>query len=231
MTIIATMTQHYSNVVKREFSPEWGYCKKVVTINTPTAASLGIGSVLGAYVASPVGTAGAVVGTGNGTVGAITVVSTAVLEIATYTVKATSASAFVLLSPVTGRVLGIGAFGVLFSQAGFSFTVTAGATAFVAGDSFPIVVTGTLKYKLNDISSTDGSEQPRVVIVGDATGRPMVSTVLANTDINVLIMYRGPAAVADASLVFAASVTSGTVRTASLAQFTANSGIDVLTQL
>jgi len=139
MPVIATETQHYSNVVKREFEPEWGYCKKIVTLNGP-AATLPIGSVLG-------------------------------------------------------------------------------------------LVTATGKYKLMETSAADGSQNPSVVVVGDAQGRPVSTVVAATTDTKFLVMYRGPAAVADASLTFGATVTAGAVRTAQLLALTTNSGIDVLTQI
>lgn len=51
MSVIAFETQHYSNVVKREFESEWGYCKKVVVVNGP-AATLPIGSVVGLVTAT-----------------------------------------------------------------------------------------------------------------------------------------------------------------------------------
>lgn len=51
MPVIATETQHYSNVVKREFGPEYGYCKKMVVVNGP-AATLPIGTVLGQVTAT-----------------------------------------------------------------------------------------------------------------------------------------------------------------------------------
>lgn len=51
MAIVAQETQHYSNVVKREFGPEYGYCKKMVTVNGP-AATLQIGTVLGLVTAT-----------------------------------------------------------------------------------------------------------------------------------------------------------------------------------
>jgi hypothetical protein len=136
MAVIAQETQHYSNVVKREFEPEWGYCKKVITLNGP-AATLPIGSVLG-------------------------------------------------------------------------------------------LVTATGKYKLTETTATDGSQNPSVVIVGDSMGRPVSTAVAANTDTKFLVIYRGPAGVADSSLTYGASVTAGALRLAAQAALTANSGIDVL---
>lgn len=233
MTVLATDTQRYSNVVKREFESEWGYCKKLVTYNG-TAVATPIGTVLGSYIASPVGTAGAIVGTGNGVMGTITLTSNKNMVLGTYTLKivkaVSNAGDFVLRDP-NGKVIGNGQVATAFDQGGFAFTLADGGTDFIVGDSIPIVVTGTVKYKLCEVTATDGTEVPSVVVVGDATGRPLSTTPVVNTDTSFLVMYRGPAAVADAALAFGASVTSGAVRTAALAALTAASGIDVLTQI
>lgn len=229
MTVIATATQAYSNVVKREFESSWGFCKKTVTYNG-TAVDTPIGTVLGAYIASPVVTPGAMVGTGNATGGTASATANSFLQLGTYTVSMLTATTFVVLDP-QGDGIGTGSTTVPFKANGLVFTLTAGATPAVAGDTLPLVVTGTVKYKLNEITATDGTQVPRVVIVGDATGRPLSTTPVVNTDTTFLVMYRGPSAVADASLTFGASVTAGAVRTAALAALTTASGIDVLTQI
>lgn len=229
MPVILQETQHYSNVVKREFEPQWGYAKKVITYNGP-AVSTPIGTVLGAYIASPTATPGAMVGTGNATAGTASAVANQFLQLGTYTVSMLTATTFVVLDP-KGASIGTGANGTAFKSNGLTFTVTAGGTAAVAGDTLPIVVGGTLKYKLVEVSATDGTQNPSVVVVGDATGRPISTTPVVNTDTKFLVLYRGPSAVADAALSFGASVTAGAVRTAALAALTANSGIDVLTQI
>lgn len=229
MAIIATETQHYSDVVKREFESEWGFCKKMVTYNG-TAVATPIGTVLGAYIAPPTATPGAMVGTGNATGGTASAVANQFLQIGTYTVNMLTATTFTVLDP-KGRAIGNGATTVAFVSNGLTFTITAGATPAVAGDTLPIVVGGTVKYKLMEATATDGTQVPSVVIVGDATGRPVSITPVVNTDTSFLVMYRGPAAVADAALAFGASVTAGAVRTAALAALTAASGIDVLTQI
>ncbi len=230
MTVIATSTNAYSNVVKREFSPEWGYCKKTVTVNQ-AAATLPVGAVLGSFIASPVGTAGTTVGTGNGVMGAITLTSNSNMEIGTYTVKivktVTNAGDFVLLNP-TGRVIGTGQVATAFNQAGFAFTLADGATDFVAGDYIPIVVTGTVKYKLVEATATDGTEVARVVVVGDATGRPLSTTLTLNTDATVLVLYRGPCAVSSSGISYGASVDTDAEIALLKTQLT-NAGIDVLT--
>lgn len=230
MTIIATMTQHYSNVVKREFSPEWGYCKKLVTLNGAVSTGLPIGAVLGSFLASATGTAAAMVGTGNATAGTITATANANLQQGAYVVRMTAATTFEVRDTF-GALIGTGANGATFAQNGLSFVVTAGATPAVAGDTIAITVAGTVKYKLCEITATDGSQVPSVVVVGDATGRPLSQAVVVNTDTTFLVIYRGPSAVADASLTFGASVTAGAVRTAALSALTKASGIDVLTQI
>lgn len=229
MAIVAQEGQHYSNVVKFEQWSEKGFCKKMVTYNG-TAVATPIGTVLGAYIASPVLTPGAMVGTGNATAGTASGVANQFLQLGTYTVNMLTATTFVVLDP-QGDGIGTGATTVPFKANGLTFTVTAGATPAVAGDILPIVVTGTTKYKLVEATATDGTQNPRVVVVGDATGKAVSVTPTVNTDTSFLVMYRGPAAVADASLTFGASVTAGAVRTATLAALAANSGIDVLAQI
>ncbi len=229
MAIIATMTQHYGNLVKREFGPEWGYAKKLVTYNG-TAVATPIGAVLGSFIASPVVTPGTMVGTGNATGGTASAVAHQFLQLGTYTVSMLTATTYVVLD-TQGDSIGTGSTTVAFKANGLTFTITAGATPAVAGDTLPIVVTGTTKYKLMETTATDGTQVPSVIVVGDATGRPLSTTPVVNTDTSFLVMYRGPAAVANDALTFGASVTAGAVRTATLAQLVTVSGIDVLTQL
>lgn len=233
MAVIATGTQMYSNLVKQEFWPEHGYCKKMVTLNGAVSAGLPIGAVLGSFIASPVGTAGAVVGTGNGAMGTITLTSNKDLVLGTYLVKivqaATNAGEFALIDP-NGKIIGTGTVAVAFSQAGFAFTLADGSTDFVAGDYFPIVVTGTVKYKLVEATATDGTEVAKVVVVGDAQGVPRSQAVVVNTDTSFLVLYRGPAFVADAALTYGTSVNTAAEIAAVKTQLEAV-GIDVLTQL
>lgn len=231
MAVISTENQRYSNVVKREDGIEWGQCKKVITINQ-AAATLPLGSVLGSYIASPVGTAGAVVGTGNGAMGSIALTANAGLQLGTYIVRitktVTNAGDFVLLDP-QGKVVGIGSVAVAFNQAGFAFTLADGATDFVAGDYIPIVVTGTVKYKLVEATATDGTQIAKAVLVGDANGAPIPVVAALNTDVKALVLYRGVAAVADSALTYGASVdTAGEI--ADIKTQLEAVGIDVLAQ-
>ena len=138
MSVIATDTQRYSNCVKREFGPEYGYCKKMITVNGP-AASIAIGTVLG-------------------------------------------------------------------------------------------MVTATGKYKVVETSAADGSQVAAVVVVGDANGHTLTTSMAATTDTKFLVIYRGPSAVSDTSLSYGASVTPGANVAAAQAQLVA-AGIDVLTTI
>lgn len=230
MTVIASSTQAYGNLVKREYEPSWGYCKKLVTYNG-AASAIAVGSVLGSYIASPVGTAGAIVGTGNGAMGAITVTANKDLVLGTYIVKivqaATNAGEFALINP-SGQVIGTGTIAVAFSQAGFAFTWADGATDFAAGDYIPIVVTGTVKYKWVQDTATDGTQIPKVIVVGDATGRVISTTPVLNTDTSFLVLYRGPCYVSEDALVYGSTVAAGAETTAMNVLLTANSGIDIL---
>lgn len=228
MPVIATQTQKYSVVVKREFAPEWGYAKQKVTYNGP-AATLNIGAVLGSYIASPTLTAAAMVGTGNATAGTLSAAANAFLQLGVYTVSMLTATTFVVLDP-RGAAIGTGATGTAFKAGGLTFTVTAGGTPAIAGDTIALTVGGTTKYKLVEASATDGSQVAKVVMVGDAQGRPMPTTTVLNTDVTMLVIYRGPVTVADSALSYGASVTAGALTLAAQAQLTA-AGIDVLTAL
>lgn len=87
------------------------------------------------------GTAAAVgTNVGNGTFGTIAVASPA--EIGVYNLRMQDATHFVVETP-QGIELGHGVCGSAFSAGGIGFTLTAGGTAFVAGDSFNITVAAT----------------------------------------------------------------------------------------
>lgn len=82
--------------------------------------------------------------TGNPTSGAITVGAAAMAG--TYTIEFTAATKFTVEAP-DGVTIGTGTTGVAFNKGGLTFTLTAGATPAVAGDTATIAVaTGTGKY-------------------------------------------------------------------------------------
>lgn len=208
MAVFLTSTNRFSNLVKREFEPEDGYCRDVVTMND-AAATLDIGTVVGKYLASPTATAGAIVGTGNGAIGTITATSVSSLATGVYTLKVVKAVAnagdFVVID-IHGDVMGNGSVGTAFSSGGLAFTLADGATDFAVGDMIPITVAGTTKWKLVEATATDGSQVAAGIIIGDNTGFSRSVTLPANTDTKVLILARGPAEVSKSVLTFGASV-------------------------
>lgn len=89
------------------------------------------------------GTAAAVAkgtNTGTGTFGSITVAAPA--QAGVYVVSFDAATAFSVSDP-EGIEIGRGTTGTAFSEGGIGFTITAGGTAFVAGDAFDVTVTLT----------------------------------------------------------------------------------------
>jgi hypothetical protein len=78
---------------------------------------------------------------GNGSVGTVTAGSAVVMG--DYQIAFTSASAFNVIDP-RGLALAAGTVGSAYSQQGLGFTITAGGTAFAAGDSAIIAVGGLL---------------------------------------------------------------------------------------
>lgn len=74
-------------------------------------------------------------GTGTGTMGSITGGASSVAE--TFVITATSATNFTVVGSVSGSI-GPATVGTPFSHAKIAFTITAGGTAFIAGDVFTI---------------------------------------------------------------------------------------------
>lgn len=223
MAIIATDSNRFSSVVKWELSPEQGYCRDVITVND-AVSTLKVGAVLGKFLASPTGVAGATVGTGNGVMGAITVTSNSTIQTGVYTLRiikaVTNAGDFELMDP-TGRVVGIGSVALAFSQGGIAFTLADGAADFVVGDTIPITVAGTVKYKLCEASATDGSQVAAAVYVSNVQGLSQDLLLVLNTDTTVLALARGPVIVAAGALTYGASVTAGALTNAAIAQLKA----------
>jgi hypothetical protein len=232
MTVIATSSNRFSSAVKFELAPEVRYCRDVVTVND-AAATFTVGAVLGKYIASPTATAVAGANTGNGVMGAITMTSNANLQLGVYTLRivtaVTNAGDFELLDP-QGKLVGIGHVASAFNQGGFSFTLADGSSDYVAGDTYAITVAGTEKYKLVDVSHTDGSEVARAVYIADVLGNSYDVAIPANTDTTVLVLSRGPVIVADSALSYAATVNTTPLKNALYAQLK-NVGILVSTAL
>lgn len=90
-------------------------------------------------------------------------------------------------------------------------------------------VTATGKYKILEATAVDGSQNFAGIYIGSSVGDNK-QTIAATTDTNVVILFRGPAGVGKANLVFGASVDTQGERDAVYAQMEA-AGIKVIDQL
>lgn len=205
--LISTEATRIGNVVKYEFEPSIGYCRKAVTAYESGAKTYTIGTVLGKTLVS--GSAAAVAGsgnTGNGTMGSITVSSHA--RIGTYTLRInvanTNAGAFEIRNQ-NGALVGTGNVASAFVGGGLAFTLADGSTDFAVGDTFTITVTGTEKYKILENTASDGSATFSGVYIGSASGFGSLS-VSATTDTTVIVLERGPVRLAKEALTFGASI-------------------------
>lgn len=108
--------------------------------------------------------------TGNGTLSGVLAAGYAAI-VGIYTVEFDDATHYVVSAP-NGQVVGHGTTGVAFKSGGLAFTITAGGTAFVPGDSFQITIgPGSGKFKPWDPANVDGSQ----VVAGILYGRKDVS--------------------------------------------------------
>lgn len=138
------------------------------------------GLVLSHAPGSPVGTAG-VENAGNGTIGSIT--AGKVVQIGEYTLVATAATTFDVVDP-DGVNLGTATAGTPFTSAEINLTVTAGGTAFVAGDTFTVTVPGA-----GYASYTGAANLPAVAVLYNlawvpAGGSKAVTVVSRNAEVN-----------------------------------------------
>jgi hypothetical protein len=123
-------------------------------------------------------TAGA--NTGNGTIGTI-LPGTGGDEVASfgaagYSLVATSPTTFTVTDP-EGTVLPNATVGTPYVNAEIDFTITAGGTAFVAGDSFTLTVSRTVGNFIACVkTAVDGSQVPAAIIVDNviATSTPQM---------------------------------------------------------
>lgn len=104
--------------------------------------------------------------TGNGTIGAISLVGVPTM-VGAYNLLYTSATAFTVTAPDGSTATGVN--GTAFSALGIGFTITSGGTANIAGDGFTITVAG-------------GIGNPKATAVANAgnTGNSTCSAVTCN---------------------------------------------------
>lgn len=155
-------------IVQDAFIPDQliaGDLKVVTKTGTITGgAALKRGSLLGQVSIGAVGAA-TITGTGNGT---ITLASPgAKAKVGTYTVRMKSATTFDVINP-NGVQLAEGFALGAYVDAEIAFTITAGGTAFVAGDTIAIpIAAGSGSYKLATAAATDGSQNPVALLIDD----------------------------------------------------------------
>lgn len=130
------------------------------------AGTLQRGAVLGQQTGTV--TQAAPTNVGNGTLGSIT--KGAAIQQGVYTLRATSATNFTVAGP-GGAAMPNATVGTAYVSAGINFTLTAGGTAFAAGDAFDIIVPGG-NYVLSVATASDGSEVPTAILAdyADASG-------------------------------------------------------------
>lgn len=147
--IQTTFGTTYAKGVPGQIANEEKY--DAISRSVETAAGIGFGQPAfrgtqdhtvvggGAFAATAAATANAG-NTGNGTSSAVTAASPAMSG--AYALRFDSATGYTVTAP-DGTLVGRGTTGVAFNSGGLGFTITAGGTAFVAGDGFTIAVTYT----------------------------------------------------------------------------------------
>jgi hypothetical protein len=138
----------------------------MTTGGTPMVAGDSFTIAVTATPGIPTATATAAVGnTGNSTCSAVTVAGYAA-QVGVYTVEFDAATQFIVSDP-TGAEVGNRTTGTAFKGGGLSFTITAGGTAFVAGDSFTITVAnGSGKYAPLNPAAVDGTQNASAILFG-----------------------------------------------------------------
>lgn len=145
------------------------------------AGLMDIGLVVGKVAdAAPAAAAANAGNTGNGTVSAPS--AQVGIQVGTYNIEFIAATKFNVYDPA-GNLVGEGSTGTAFANQ-IGFTITAGGTAFVAGDGFTIAVAaGSGKVVPLNLTAVDGSAVPVGVVVRQAT-------VPAGADAPVVVVER-----------------------------------------
>ncbi len=151
------------------------------------------GTVLGQQTTNPFQAGASSGNTGNGTLAGISVGSA--VEIGGYVLLATGATTFSVTDP-EGVLVGNATVGTPFTSAEINLTLTAGGTAFVAGDSFTINVFDAVGTYIQCVrTASDGSQIPVAILVdfADASAGPVTTGAYLAGEFNV------SALIADAS--------------------------------
>ncbi|WP_066651758.1 MULTISPECIES: head decoration protein [Sphingomonas] len=155
--------------VSDEYVPDQliaGHLNLITSTETITGGALyKRGTVLGQITAgAAVAAAKAGGNTGNGTISAVTLQGGA--KPGVYAVRFTAATVFKVEDPDGYVIETAGATGAAFAD-DIGFTITAGGTAFVAGDGFDITVAAGTGYTIATAAATDGSKFPVAILADD----------------------------------------------------------------
>lgn len=152
------------------------------------------GTVLGQQNSSPITAAAKAGNTGNGTIGTLSVGASP--KVGVYTAIATDATNFAVTDP-EGNAVGTATVGSAFSTGGqINFTITAGGTAFAAGDEFDITVSDASGDYIGCVkTAVDGSQNPVAILADDADA----SSGPVTTGAYVMGEFNGNALTFDAS--------------------------------
>jgi hypothetical protein len=204
MTKLATRSNKLSGVLAWELEPDSGVCRETVTVTFETG--MDVGAAVMANLTSGVGAATANSGnTGNATFSAIT--AAAYASVGTYKVVHTGATAFNIYAP-SGALVGVGATGTAtnpLNAGGLTFTLTAGGTAAVAGDSYTIAVSGTVKYAW--IEAADVATLNADVGMVVTAAQEFLSMTTA-TDYSMSILKKGEAKIVGSKLAYKDTLTT-----------------------
>ncbi len=123
------------------------------------------GAILGQQTTSSIVATPGATNTGNGTISLTSLGTTETFGV--FALTATSATNFTVTDP-EGNALPAATVGTAYANAEINFKITAGGTAFVAGDTFALnAIEATGNYILSVKTASDGSQTPLAVLVSD----------------------------------------------------------------
>ncbi|MDA8092343.1 MAG: head decoration protein [Betaproteobacteria bacterium] len=151
------------------------------------AGTLQRGTVLGQQTlgaaASVAGKPAGGANTGNGTISAVALEANA--AVGAYVITMTGATTFTVEAPDGAQLAG-GETGVAYNDR-IGFTITAGGTAFTAGDGFTVTVAaGSGNFVASVATAADGSQVPAAILAdyADASGGAVVAPAYLTGEFN-----------------------------------------------
>ena len=159
---------------------------------TLAAGNLGRLTVLGQQTGNSVEVAAGSTNVGSGTVTAVSATSDA--EIGAYLLTATGATTFAVSYPEAATPEGEPAalpnatVGTAYNSGGIAFTITAGGTAFAAGDKFSLTTVDSVGNFIESVkTASDGSQTPCAILAdaANATNGPVTTGAYVMGEFNV----------------------------------------------